>query len=239
MPYKRSYTRKTTYSRRGRYGGRKARMYRRVARVVRNIVPKPEIKYADFVFTSAIDSNEVWTTLNEIKQGTNYNERVGNKIRPLWVDIKGRVRLPDNVDEDPTVDITLNHATLAMVGLIRDNNDTQGTAPSYSTIYRAEDVKTAQVATGPQAPYNIANAGRFQTLIKRAYYTLNIGGDTYMDFRMFKKFHPKTKQIIYDGPNAADWGKNPIYLVLGTDQDSSSDYKPIFDFVARLAFYDN
>jgi len=230
------------YGRR-RYGRRRGyrrrpnrKMFVRTRRIVRALVPRPEIKYKTFIFASAIDSNEIWPRFNEIAQGLMQEDRVGNKIRPVWLHIAGRVHMPDIKDEDPEVDIQETYNVLAGIGVIRDRDDCGGTPPAYATVYRAVD--GVQVTSGPQAPFNLENAGRFKTLCKRRYFNLQVGGQNIFHFNMFKKFHPKTKPIMFSGAGNDNYDRNCIWVTLHTDQDSESSYKPIFNFVGRLAYTD-
>lgn len=64
--------------------------YSKIKRIVRRLVPKPEMKY--FSVTNFVEcGNTAWTTypwFPGISQGVQLNNRLGNKIRILWTQVR-------------------------------------------------------------------------------------------------------------------------------------------------------
>lgn len=221
------------------FRGRKRRFYKGVRKIVRRLVPKPELKYTTFVFNSALGGHELWDTLIKIPQGTDQNDRIGNKIRPVWLHIQGSVKMPDKDDTDPTEDIKEIENISACIGVIRSNIDQGGSVPSWAYVFRGVDSTTGEINEGLNAPFNLANTGQYRSVIRRHYYQLQLGGTNMRHFNFFKRFPTQTKPIMYDSNLSTSYTKNGIFIALGSDQAVESEYQPIFNFICRMAYTDN
>lgn len=174
-----------------------------------------EKKYADTAYTGTNCSNAYTpTSVTAIVQGATANQRNGNSIKLVSLNMKGYIAQSANFN------------AMARVMLVRDKFN-QGTIPAIADILQ----NTASTQT-VVSPLNIDNAGRFQVMYDRLFTMTNTGQSQVF----FKKYFKLNHHARYNGAAATDEKQGQIFVLFITEQTASV---PLATVNFRVGFYDN
>lgn len=192
-----------------------------VANVARAVLPivsaiNTEQKFFDFTSTASPTLNTpVIQGLNQIIQGVDENQRIGNSI--LAKDMNMRFQILINTTTDP-------QNMIRMVVFV--DKQQAGSVPTITQLMQAP--------TNFQSPYNKDYTDRF-AILKDKYICLNTNNNRVHQGKFYKTlpFH-----IRYIGPTAAsaDLGNNTVYVLWWSAYALNG---PTINYYNRLNFTDN
>nr|UOF78862.1 capsid protein [Cressdnaviricota sp.] len=209
-----------------KYGGKALQVANQaynMAKVVASIV-NSEKKYFDTALSIAPDSATAnITCLTNMAQGDTNITRNGNTIALKSLELRGQIF-------QPVVETN-------RIMLVRDNDNLGGSAPTITDILESNSVAALRNKNTPK---------RFTVL-----YDKTISGTNnmimnkkikyYKKFKMMKdsKGNPtRSVKLMFDGPNAADYTRGHIFLVVMGDVATASTTSTL-TANARIRFYDN
>jgi len=141
-----------------------------------------ERKFTDTIDGSDVSSAGQVTPVNLVATGTDFNNRIGRKIIIKSFQVRSIFTL-----EDPT-------EPNAIRCMLVYDKQTNGNLPGIADI-----LDTATAANAQAAMVNLNNRDRFVILMDKIY-RLNIGAQTNMVFKKYKKLNHET---VYSGTTAA------------------------------------
>ncbi len=195
MPGKRGYRRRPMRRRRRTFR-RKRRRHRRL---------RPEVKHIDSgtVEPTHTTSNDTFFLFG-VSEGAGINSRVGRKITPISLVIRGTVVQSDTATGD--------HESVRLV-VVQDKQQLADSYPTPSLVF--ENI------TDPYAFRQHVRQGQFRILAQRTYLFHKItGGKDAFKFRIALNLPPMT--IFWNGANVTDVQKNGIYFMLMSDATSGA-----------------
>jgi len=152
------------------------------------------------------------THLTAIAQGNALNQRGGNSIKLQYISMKALVNYA-----------LVGSGTLTSIYIIQDLQQVSDTAPSVFDIFES--------SAGSLGVLNAANLGRFKILYKKKVTQDGVNARSVEQFKKLK-FH-----VRYNGANGNDIQKSGIYLVIMTNQITTT--APLIQVHNRLAYVDN
>jgi len=221
MPYyrRRGYGRRGYGRRRGGFSGMRmgtawslAKKAWSAAKYVRSLV-NVEHKFCDQTQTSQVIGKALTIyPLNNIPQGTDYDERTGLSVKATSMFLRWSVKL------DPAA--TLNQIRC----IVFIDQENLGSTPTSSALL--------EQSGNYQSPLNHATANRFNILYDRTV-TLDVNGKAVIDMKMFKKI---SLHLKYTDATATSYYNTGLYIAFISDNNTAS---PIVDFYHRLRYVDN
>lgn len=213
---------------------RRAKPLRReIVRVVRQLIPRPELKYWEFNGAGTYPS--VLGTLGafpSVAQGVTGTTRVGQRINIHSVLI--RLTITNSANN------TGNVQSRFIVGIDRENP--LGTTPTAAQILSTAVVQSPLNISTTRGVYRILT-DKFQVLspatvvasIPAGTMQMNAVAGSSRNIRVFKRFRFPMVQN-YDGPNAGDFqAKNLFYMLLSS---AAAPNDPIYNIYLRCMFTD-
>lgn len=207
---------KTAQVARGAY-----QMARKIAKVINS-----EKKYFDAGTSTSPDTTASITCLTGMAQGSSEITRHGNSIKLEQLYLKGTL----------TTDYSNAPYEIIRIAIVRDTDNNQGTAPTYTEIF-----ENAQI----NAMINKDHSKRFKLLWDRKYIARSDVGvyniKFFKQFRMYKDKYGNPTQgahATFTAGTAADTGKGHIYLII-FGNTATATTASVLTWQSRLRFYDN
>lgn len=231
------------------------RAYKVLKRYTRRAEAVGEIKGVDYdlddemplnkVVPATFNTNDAIICVNAIRQGTGSYERVGRKIKPRTLFIRGVIR------QTSTANGTMAWPAQVRMCVVWDKQPS-GVLPTYDQIFGITDSE-GDTQVDFSSPPNYANMDRFRVLADEivsgntafgAYIVGNpapaFNGATQHVFERFVRI-PKTYETVYgataEDPSVAQISSGALYVIFRATQ--AADTLSTIDFgVARLRYTD-
>lgn len=206
---KRKTYRRKTYKKKSLAG----RAYAMVKSIKRTY--KPELKKVDSAqSTMSVPTSAYFQPLHSIAQGSDYNQREGNKVVIRYITARGFIKHNN----------TATDGQVLRVMLVWDKQQISDTTPTAGDLFSV----AAESVTSPMNP---RNAGRFKVLWSKIYIV-----DPSNEIKSFYLNKRLSMPIRYNGTANTDIQKNGLYLVISSSDNIN---KPTFTRDVRTSFIDN
>lgn len=181
----------------------------------------PEFKAVDVDVTRpAVTTTHLFNLLNGLTKGTDINQRVGNSIKMVSIDVG--VLVTRN-----TATTTNNYIRCAII-LDKSPN---GVAMTAAEMY------AASAANPILSPRNLSNRNRFVTLKDWVVDVGNAGNRPSVHMKKFRKLQLHTTYNTGNAGTIADITENAIYFVCVSDTTGLN--LPQVTFYSRIRYLDN
>lgn len=186
--------------------------------IERKVKRMAEKKFHDTAVLTTVDTAGVINSVSDVAQGSTDSNRVGDKYRPLNVEIRGRVTA---------------ESSAALVGSVLRVIVFKWKAQSdIDVLLPAKILQQVSVTTAPFEPYNHDNRAKFQVLCDRTFEVFWDGGaDKTQIFKM--KCPIKGQTLFYAASTTASM--NGIYVMVVSDTTVGP---PTIEYKARLSYID-
>ncbi len=175
-----------------------------------------EKKHFQVEFSSSVGVAGLLTNLSSITQGDSGSERVGDSIKPHFLELNLSVIIADTTN-------------VCRVSLIQWKQDSADATPTLDDIF-----STTTAANAPHQPFEYAGRMNFKVLGDKMV-SLGVEGP---NVRLIRFRIPASKMLsLINFDEGAATGRNKIYMVLWSD--SGAVTHPVFTGVARLLYSDS
>jgi hypothetical protein len=227
MPYRRTYRKRAVRRRRPVRASYTRKVARREA--YKAINKKTETKYVDGIVTGAITATSATGTLLSLHgtygtgsfvamtQGTDFNQYIGQWIKPTWLKIRYAFDLADN-------------ANIVSVIVVQ----AKGSWVNGGTMASIYDTVTAGTTTAPFGDLNSAFSTRFRVLYRRQH-NLNAAANDVIMGKIRISPRQLRKLNFSDNAGAVESG----HIMLGCISDSTAVSHPSLRCKWRLYFKDS
>lgn len=179
---------------------------------------KPETKVLDTDADLYAD-NTGWYVipLSLMAEGTEYNTRVGRKIRAKSVFIRGQVKINPGATS----------STIRM--LVFWDRASGGAVPNPSDVM--------QTNNDLQSPLDVDNAGTRFVVVADRTWDLSINGDRVKSFKIFRKLR---QTVTFNGSSNTSGALNngQVYMMFFSNETSAADKRAEINFWSRFSYTD-
>lgn len=207
---------------------KKKTKFNKLVKKVNEISKSIELKRYDTGFEVSFANNEVMTSMNGIAQGLDVTDRIGSRITPTSLSVRGFIKWNDAATASDT----------ARILIIRDKVS-DGAVPINADLFSSSTFGTI----AHRLP---ATMKRFQVLYDKSFNNMLpiIGGGTTptkqrtqtISFKVPLK--GKVMNFIGTSGATASLGQNMIYLVVTGNQTTASNLSPKLQVSTRLYYKD-
>lgn len=177
-----------------------------------------EDKYIDTTTTSVINTSGTQIIqMVPIEQGSDYNQRNGNKVLYKCVQIQFTLRLPD----------TATRSCVCRLVLVMDKKPRDAAFPSYVNLYGSNDIMGL-------IDKNLS--GERYVVLKDFRIALNPGQMREVTRKLYRKL--TRIHVQWSDGNATEWTQNPLHLFYICDQ-FTVDEQPTLHCNTRVCYMDN